>query len=55
MTSLSLSNIKKHFGRVDVIRGVDLSVDDGEFVVANRTLEAVYEFPYLAHATRRWR
>lgn len=33
MTSLSLSNIKKHFGRVDVIRGVDLSVDDGEFVV----------------------
>jgi ABC-type sugar transport system ATPase subunit len=33
MTSLSLSNIKKHFGRVDVIRGVDLSVNDGEFVV----------------------
>ena len=33
MTSLSLSNVKKHFGRVDVIRGVDLSVDDGEFVV----------------------
>jgi multiple sugar transport system ATP-binding protein len=33
MTSLSLSNVKKHFGRVEVIRGVDLSVDDGEFVV----------------------
>jgi ABC-type sugar transport system ATPase subunit len=33
MTNLSLSNVKKHFGRVDVIRGVDLSVDDGEFVV----------------------
>jgi multiple sugar transport system ATP-binding protein len=33
MTSLSLSNVKKHFGRVDVIRGVDLSVDAGEFVV----------------------
>ena len=33
MTSLSLSNVKKHFGRVDVIRGVDLSIDDGEFVV----------------------
>ena len=33
MTSLSLSNVKKHFGRVDVIRGVDLSVDRGEFVV----------------------
>jgi multiple sugar transport system ATP-binding protein len=33
MTSLSLSNVKKHFGRVEVIRGVDLSVGDGEFVV----------------------
>jgi ABC-type sugar transport system ATPase subunit len=33
MTSLSLSNVKKHFGRVEVIRGVDLSVDEGEFVV----------------------
>jgi ABC-type sugar transport system ATPase subunit len=33
MTSLSLSNVKKHFGKVEVIRGVDLSVDDGEFVV----------------------
>ncbi|MCB8821142.1 ABC transporter ATP-binding protein [Microvirga rosea] len=33
MTSLSLSNIKKNFGKVEVIRGVDLSVDDGEFVV----------------------
>ena len=33
MTSLSLSNVKKHFGRTEVIRGVDLSVDDGEFVV----------------------
>ncbi|WP_201836815.1 ABC transporter ATP-binding protein [Microvirga zambiensis] len=33
MTSLSLNNVKKHFGRTEVIRGVDLSVDDGEFVV----------------------
>ena len=33
MTSLSLSNVKKHFGRVEVIRGIDLSVDRGEFVV----------------------
>jgi ABC-type sugar transport system ATPase subunit len=33
MTSLSLSNVKKHFGRTEVIRGVDLSVDHGEFVV----------------------
>lgn len=33
MTSLSLHNVKKHFGKVDVIRGVDLSVNEGEFVV----------------------
>jgi ABC-type sugar transport system ATPase subunit len=33
MTSLSFRNVKKHFGRVEVIRGVDLTVDDGEFVV----------------------
>jgi multiple sugar transport system ATP-binding protein len=33
MSSLSLRNIKKRFGRVDVIRGIDLDVTDGEFVV----------------------
>jgi multiple sugar transport system ATP-binding protein len=33
MTSLSLSNVRKHFGRTEVIRGIDLSVDEGEFVV----------------------
>ena len=33
MTSLSLQNLKKTFGRVDVIRGVDLTIEDGEFVV----------------------
>ena len=33
MSSLTLRNIKKRFGRVDVIRGIDLDVTDGEFVV----------------------
>jgi len=33
MTSLSLHNIKKAFGKTEVIRGVDLEIDDGEFVV----------------------
>ncbi|MBX3530140.1 MAG: sn-glycerol-3-phosphate ABC transporter ATP-binding protein UgpC [Rhizobiaceae bacterium] len=33
MTSLTLSGIRKRFGKTEVIRGVDLSVDDGEFVV----------------------
>ena len=33
MASLELSNVVKRFGSVEVIHGVDLSVDDGEFVV----------------------
>ena len=33
MGSLSLENVKKSFGPVDVIKGVDLTVTDGEFVV----------------------
>jgi len=33
MTSLSLKGIEKRFGSVDVIRGVDLDIGDGEFVV----------------------
>lgn len=33
MSSLTLRNLKKRFGRVDVIRGVTLDVADGEFVV----------------------
>ena len=33
MTSVELSEIKKSFGSVDVIKGVDLSIKDGEFVV----------------------
>ena len=33
MTSLSLKGIEKRFGSVGVIRGVDLDIRDGEFVV----------------------
>jgi ABC-type sugar transport system ATPase subunit len=33
MASLTLSNIVKHFGKTEVIHGVDLEVADGEFVV----------------------
>jgi multiple sugar transport system ATP-binding protein len=31
--SLKLSNIRKSFGRVEVLKGIDLEVTDGEFVV----------------------
>ncbi len=33
MGSLTLRNIRKSFGAVEVLRGVDLAVEDGEFVV----------------------
>lgn len=33
MAGLTLSNIQKSFGDVDVIKGVDLDIKDGEFVV----------------------
>ena len=33
MTSLTISNLQKRFGKVEVIRGVDLTVASGEFVV----------------------
>ncbi|TXR52034.1 ABC transporter ATP-binding protein [Reinekea thalattae] len=33
MASLKLSNIKKSFGNVDVLHGIDLDIKDGEFVV----------------------
>jgi ABC-type sugar transport system ATPase subunit len=33
MTAVELTNIKKSFGNVDVIKGVDLEIDEGEFVV----------------------
>jgi len=33
MGSLRIQNVKKAFGKVDVLKGIDLWVDDGEFVV----------------------
>ncbi len=33
MANLALSNVKKSFGDVDVIHGIDLDIDDQEFVV----------------------
>lgn len=33
MAKLALSNIKKSFGNVDVIHGIDLNIEDQEFVV----------------------
>lgn len=32
MASLTIENVKKNFGVVEVIHGVDISIDDGEFV-----------------------
>ncbi len=33
MGSLKLENVRKSFGKVDVLKGIDLDVKDGEFVV----------------------
>ncbi|MEM8539804.1 MAG: ATP-binding cassette domain-containing protein, partial [Pseudomonadota bacterium] len=33
MGSLQLKNIHKSFGSVEVIKGIDLEVQDGEFVI----------------------
>jgi sn-glycerol 3-phosphate transport system ATP-binding protein len=33
MATVSLKNIKKSFGKVDVIHGIDIDINDGEFVV----------------------
>jgi len=33
MATVSLKNIKKSFGKIDVIHGVDIDIDDGEFIV----------------------
>ena len=33
MTRVTLNGLEKRFGKVDVIRGVDLDIEDGEFVV----------------------
>ena len=33
MATVSLKNVRKSFGAVDVIKGVDIEIADGEFVV----------------------
>ena len=33
MGSLKIENIRKSFGQVDVLKGIDLEVRDGEFVI----------------------
>ena len=33
MAAVELRNVRKSFGTVDVIKGVDLTIDKGEFVV----------------------
>jgi ABC-type sugar transport system ATPase subunit len=33
MANVKLRNIRKSFGAVDVIKGVDIEIEDGEFVV----------------------
>src|SRR6266446_6008725 len=33
MSRLIVSDVRKRFGAVDIIRGVDLEIDDGEFAV----------------------
>lgn len=33
MSGLILKNVKKSFGKVKVIHGIDLEVEEGEFIV----------------------
>ncbi len=33
MAGVKLTNVKKSFGAIDVIKGVDLDIDDGDFIV----------------------
>ena len=33
MASLTMRDVRKSFGRVDIIKGVDMDIRDGEFVV----------------------
>ena len=33
MAGLQLSNVRKNYGKVEVIKGIDLAVEHGEFVV----------------------
>ncbi|MFO1035235.1 MAG: sn-glycerol-3-phosphate ABC transporter ATP-binding protein UgpC [Geminicoccaceae bacterium] len=33
MASLEIRNVKKRFGPVDILKGIDIAIDDGEFLV----------------------
>ncbi|MDE0696496.1 MAG: ATP-binding cassette domain-containing protein, partial [Boseongicola sp.] len=33
MATLTLNNVKKSFGKTDVIHGISIDVEDGEFIV----------------------
>jgi multiple sugar transport system ATP-binding protein len=33
MASLTITNVKKHFGPLHILKGIDIAVDDGEFLV----------------------
>src|SRR6478735_5729824 len=33
MASLTINNVKKHFGPLHILKGIDIAVDDGEFLV----------------------
>ncbi|MDP1577586.1 MAG: ABC transporter ATP-binding protein, partial [Cypionkella sp.] len=33
MAEVSLSNVKKDFGAISIIKGIDLEIKDGEFCV----------------------
>ena len=33
MASLTISNVKKHFGPLHILKGVDIAIEDGEFLV----------------------
>ena len=31
MASLTISNVKKHFGPLHILKGIDIAIGDGEF------------------------
>ncbi len=40
MAEVNLKNVKKSFGPVDVIKGVDLTIPDGDFAFSSDRLAA---------------
>jgi len=33
MARLSINNVKKHYGQIDILKGIDIQLEDGEFLV----------------------